>query len=304
METPTDLVRNSEFWFEDGTIILRVENTLYRVYRGLLASRSTVFRDTFSMPQPQIDEERDEIDGCPVVQLHDKEKDFTCFLKALLQYGSYRSTPVSGLAELSSVLRLSDKYDVSLLRESMTSILYDLYPTSLSNWLTRSANIPPGYRISGIDDILVLNLAREMNIPSILPGAMYQASKAHGLDILYGRSARIEHENDRRHCVTAIPELIVARRRVLSGYLVNKETADGCDAEEGECDAERLRWLALDLPREDYPDPLADTIPWEDFDVCSACLEAAKEVYNAARQEFWDDLPDIFNLGSWADLLA
>lgn len=86
MDVPAELVRSTEFWFEDGTVVLRVENTLYRVYRGLLASRSTVFHDTFSIPQPA--EEREEIDGCPVLQLHDKEEDFTWFLKAFHHRGS------------------------------------------------------------------------------------------------------------------------------------------------------------------------------------------------------------------------
>lgn len=86
MDVPPELFRSTEFWFDDGTVVLQVENTLYRVYRGLLSSRSTVFHDTFSIPQPV--EERTEIEGCPVVQLHDRSKDFTRFLKALHHYGS------------------------------------------------------------------------------------------------------------------------------------------------------------------------------------------------------------------------
>ncbi|KAJ6603346.1 hypothetical protein DFH09DRAFT_1124218 [Mycena vulgaris] len=41
-----ELVRSSEFWFKDGTVVLQIENTLYR---SLLSSRSTVFHD---IPQP------------------------------------------------------------------------------------------------------------------------------------------------------------------------------------------------------------------------------------------------------------
>ncbi|KAJ7936780.1 hypothetical protein B0H13DRAFT_1542622, partial [Mycena leptocephala] len=175
METSAELIRSSDFWFEDGTIILRVENTLYRVYRGLLSARSTVFHDTFSMPQPRamkeqndkdlsIPENQLEIDSFSVVQLHDKEKDFTRFLKALHQFGTYKTAPVSGLAELGSVLRLSDKYDVAVLRNSMISILCDLYPSSLTKWLTREGTISNGYVIKRLDDITVLNLARQFDI--------------------------------------------------------------------------------------------------------------------------------------------
>ena len=70
MDTPTGLMRSPAFWFADGTVVIQVENTLYRVYRGLLGSRSMVFHDTFSVPQPA--EEGMAIEGCPLVQLHDK----------------------------------------------------------------------------------------------------------------------------------------------------------------------------------------------------------------------------------------
>ncbi|KAJ7938627.1 hypothetical protein B0H13DRAFT_1587568 [Mycena leptocephala] len=304
METSAELVRSSDFWFEDGTIILRVENTLYRVYRGLLSARSTVFHDTFSMPQPRAMEEQNdkglsipenqlEIEGFSVVQLHDKEKDFT-----------YKTAPVSGLAELASVLRLSDKYDVAVLRDSMISILCDLYPSSLTKWLTREGTISNGYVIKRLDDITVLNLARQFDIRRILPGAMYQATKKHGFSLLYGvpgkSYAMIKHPDDRKRCVLGIPKLMLARRRVWSGYLVRE--VGGCRGEGGECDAVRLRWLAHDLSSEVDEDPLDDEIPWEEFEVCSVCLEVAKESYRKAREELWDDLPGIFDLGTWDEL--
>jgi hypothetical protein len=91
MDTSAELVRSPDFWFEDGTVVLQVETTLFRVYRGLLASRSTVFCDTFSIPQPP-ESERNEIEGCPVVELHDKAKDFVRFLKALHNYGYWQAS--------------------------------------------------------------------------------------------------------------------------------------------------------------------------------------------------------------------
>ncbi|KAK7038559.1 BTB domain-containing protein [Favolaschia claudopus] len=306
--SPAPLVRHPEFWFDDGTIVLQVERTLYRVYRGLLSARSTVFHDTFSIPQPESPDnsEQSEIEGCPVVKLHDREKDFTRFLKALLHHGSYKTTAVANFAELSSVLRLSDKYDVPVLRESLTSMLQDIYPSSLDKWLKRNDTIPPGYQVRDADNVLALNLARKLNIRSILPGVMYLTSQRHGLGVLYAtRSGKIEHPDDRRHYVLAIPELIIARRRVWTQYLVHDEDGiEACETEEGECDAERIRWLSLDLPREDDIDPLHDEIPWKDFAVCPPCLELAQTEYTKARQQLWDDLPSIFGLGTWDELLA
>ena len=64
---PTLVARRSErFWFNDGSIILQVENTQSRVHRSLLASYSTVFDDLFQVPQPESDKS-DWIDGCTIV---------------------------------------------------------------------------------------------------------------------------------------------------------------------------------------------------------------------------------------------
>ncbi|KAJ7491786.1 hypothetical protein B0H11DRAFT_2191238 [Mycena galericulata] len=300
-----ELVHNTEFWFEDGTIVLQVENTLYRVYRGLLSSRSTVFRDTFSIPQPT--EEGTQVEGCPVVQLHDKAKDISRFLKALHHYGSYKTCPVSGINELSSVLRLSDKYDVPLLRESMISVLSDIYPSSLDKWLIRRTQTPPGYRATTYDHITVLNIARKLDIRSILPGVMYQVSRRHGLEeILYGvpgkRYLKIDNKEDRKRCILAIPEVMVARRRVYTRYLVRDEEYDDC-VNEAACDEERLRWLADDIDNGDASDPFADEVEWHALDLCSSCPETAQQIYTDDRQSLWDELPTIFDLGSWEELL-
>ena len=44
--------RHPDLWYGDGTVILIAESTGFRVYQGLLAKHSEVFRDMFSLPQP------------------------------------------------------------------------------------------------------------------------------------------------------------------------------------------------------------------------------------------------------------
>ncbi len=72
--------RHEEFWLYDGSIVLAVENTLFRVHQTILANHSEVFADLFTVPQP---ENEDTIDGCHVVHLYDDEKDFVDLLKAM-----------------------------------------------------------------------------------------------------------------------------------------------------------------------------------------------------------------------------
>jgi hypothetical protein len=72
--------RHTDLWFSDGSIVLCVEDTLFRVHRTTLCAHSAVFVDVFSLPQPPGE---NVIDGCPVVHMPDMAKDFEHFLTAL-----------------------------------------------------------------------------------------------------------------------------------------------------------------------------------------------------------------------------
>lgn len=64
---PATVPRRSErFWFDDGSIVLQVESTQFRVHRSILASYSPVFHDLFKVPQPEGDKSG-WVDGCPTI---------------------------------------------------------------------------------------------------------------------------------------------------------------------------------------------------------------------------------------------
>jgi hypothetical protein len=76
--------KRSEPWFDDGNIILEAEHSQFRVYRGVLAAASDVFKNIFSIPQPpSLREEL--IEGCTVVHMTDSAKDLRFVLKALCE---------------------------------------------------------------------------------------------------------------------------------------------------------------------------------------------------------------------------
>lgn len=60
------LIRVAELWFDDGSIIIRAENTLFKVYKGTLMQQSELFHDLLTLPQPT---DAETIDGCHVVWL-------------------------------------------------------------------------------------------------------------------------------------------------------------------------------------------------------------------------------------------
>jgi hypothetical protein len=76
--------RCPDVWFEDGTVVLQAEDTVFRVYRGILSANSPVFNDMFTIPQPL---EVPEIEGCAVIQLYDSPTDLRHFLKAIHHAG-------------------------------------------------------------------------------------------------------------------------------------------------------------------------------------------------------------------------
>jgi hypothetical protein len=70
-------IRHKTFWFDDGSIVLSVEQTLFRVHRSVLCINSEIFADMFSIPPPNGETT---IEGCTVVHLPDKAADFVDLL--------------------------------------------------------------------------------------------------------------------------------------------------------------------------------------------------------------------------------
>jgi hypothetical protein len=78
-------------WFEDGNIILLVEDDhqcmlkAFKVHRGVLARQSEVFEAMFDLPQPApvLDSIDQIVDGCPVVRMYDLPNELSDLIKAL-----------------------------------------------------------------------------------------------------------------------------------------------------------------------------------------------------------------------------
>ena len=63
--------------FDDGNIMIAVEQTRFRVYGGVLTSLSSVFANMFTNPQPTTANMRN--DGCPVIELTNSAEDSIIF---------------------------------------------------------------------------------------------------------------------------------------------------------------------------------------------------------------------------------
>ena len=78
-----ELTRDSEFWHDDGTVILVARDVEFRVYSGLLVAQSPVFKDLFSHPQSVRPMTVNGIHDvpCPVVHLSDSPNDLRHILR-------------------------------------------------------------------------------------------------------------------------------------------------------------------------------------------------------------------------------
>jgi hypothetical protein len=77
-------------WFEDGNIILSVEDDdghvlkAFKVHGGVLARQSEFFNTMFDIPQPTTTlDPMEPTSSCPVVRMHDRPNEVSYLIKAL-----------------------------------------------------------------------------------------------------------------------------------------------------------------------------------------------------------------------------
>ncbi|KAJ7500428.1 hypothetical protein B0H11DRAFT_1995338 [Mycena galericulata] len=315
---PNEPHRIPELWFEDGNIVIQAGNSQFRVHRGILASCSPVFQDMLSFPQPS---ESELVQGCPLVLLHDSAADVAVFLRAIFDSSFFMPFPIRTKFDVVlGCLRLGHKYGVDYLRRRALIHLSSGYPTTLSELDTRACHKDPSVSISETiswrwpdlesHTIFLIELAREVEAPWILPVAFYNLSifcRKLGKDIFHGT---VYHGV--RTCLS-----IQDQSAFINGHIVQMHSAttdvlrflshpmdiEGCLVPTY-CHEKRLEAIESirEVIRDNPSNPLNvwDEDDWERLqDVCRVCLAALKTTHQNARQTFWDKLPELYGLPPW-----
>ncbi|KAJ7494255.1 hypothetical protein B0H11DRAFT_1858006 [Mycena galericulata] len=192
VDPETNLPRHVEdLWFEDGNIVIQAGNSQFRVYRGVLAARSSVFKDMLSVPQSP---ESELVDGCPLVRLTDSEMEVEVFLKALFLPEFFMPFPSATTFDVATgCLRLSHKYGVDYLRRRALVHLSSVYHSKLStrdiaeHYLSDSHPVLPPNIMSlnwpfdepgESHEIYAVEVFREVDALWLLPYAFYNLSWA------------------------------------------------------------------------------------------------------------------------------
>ncbi|KAJ7494264.1 hypothetical protein B0H11DRAFT_2392492 [Mycena galericulata] len=240
---------------------------------AILSRRKTPSSESIAPPDSEL------VEGCPLVRLNDVAAEVTIFQ-------TYPSKTT--ILTITGILRLSHKYGVDYVRRCALVHLSSSYFTKLSGFDLNSSDEGP-------------KLAREVDAPWLLPWAFYSLSRCVGADIdladqvsfLKGCSAQLN-----------------AATSAVMRFLHFPVDSPGCSSP-AECTPVRLRGLELlRLYREDYiqqADPLLiwrgdDWDSLEMDDICFVCLTRMKILHQQARQEFWEQLPQLYGLPGWTEL--
>ncbi|KAJ7142088.1 hypothetical protein C8R43DRAFT_1109255 [Mycena crocata] len=320
--TSNEPQRVQELWFQDGNLVIQAGKSLFRVYRGILATHSPVFEDMLSFPQPPDSEL---VDGCPLVRLPDASNEVAVFLKALLNPQFFLPFPAPTQYDtIAGCLRLSHKYGVDFLRRRALVHFSSAYTTLLSEWdvLPVDSAAPPLPPLTSWQNpsnpafnLHFIQLSREVDALWLLPLGFYRLSaalsySALGRDIFHGAiyndipaSLSIQDQDTflKRHIIQCSSTTADIMR-----FLSHPVEIEGCTSSTL-CLVKRLR--AVESSREmlranpSIPLDVWDSGDWETLtDLCPICFRVLEKAHKHARVEFWDTLPEMYDLPPWEEL--
>ncbi|PPQ95021.1 hypothetical protein CVT25_000484 [Psilocybe cyanescens] len=288
-------------WFEDGNLILKAENSLFKIYSGLLAARSSVFRDMLAFPPPP--EGNTMVDGCPIVTVYDSAKDMGYFLMAVFDTSYFEPPPVqTELPIVEGVLRLSLKYDVQYLRRRALQHLLSTFPTTLKDWKQRDTQrtIPP------VDNtpFAAFRLARQFDLAWLLPSILYCIS-SHPFEKTLDRSTWGTEEitlswPDKRMCILGRQKIVMKQtQNALKMMKLASTNVDGCTSEMCASTRQRCAHVLGDWDMAGMLDYFEDNADMYFSGFCTQCRVAFKDLCASECQDMWNELPSMFDLPSW-----
>lgn len=210
-----------------------------------------------------------------------------------------------------AILRLSVKYQVDYLRKRALAHLSLGYPQYLCHWDNRSEQAtfsvlcdrhPLGNTLDR--SLAVLEICFIVDAAWLLPAVMYECCS-------YDLRTIVEHPRWIQSISTKVQNLL------LIGYLKQVEATRGqilkflVAAPLGRCQrpgicSELRRSYAESTLSWFANDPLGvwDEDSWIHLDdMCELCMAVNRKMHREARELFWNNLPDMFDLPKWGDLV-
>lgn len=209
------------------------------------------------------------------------------------------------------VLKMGTKYNIQCLRERAIEVLGGAFPTeqedmdnfeTVQKWRKDDDEFDLGTALS------VVALARNLNIPALLPLAMLLCCFSPDENIIKKLVASDVPQIDQLRIISGKMRL----REIHVDFLrdILREGSDLCKSPAGKCAIARFN-TTYSADYEDLPDFSADSgsvaAGWKTRDpnggtICHNCKPRITERYIDMAEGHWEDLPEYFGLPSWAAL--
>ncbi|PIL26297.1 hypothetical protein GSI_12053 [Ganoderma sinense ZZ0214-1] len=306
-EVRTTRERDTEFWYDDSNVILVAGNVEFRVFKGILADHSPVFKDMFSLPQP--DTGPSDSDACPVVLLTDSPSDLRHILRLCMPKPDTNpfnpTVKEPSFESISASIRLGHKYDMTELVAHAFGYLKHHFPTTYKAQEQRSNYCPPAF--SPEHAIAVVNLARAFNEPALLPCALLACTTLLEARTLIAGFERMDgvweklSEDDLVRCINARDALLATS--VAGAIRVFKvRPSSGC-ARPMQCQAELQKMVeGLDGVVKrfgDLRDPTQSRLKlYKNVGkrVCVPCHDMLRERNVKEQRDAWVALPGLLDV--------
>ncbi|KAI0632739.1 hypothetical protein C8Q77DRAFT_1262464 [Trametes polyzona] len=301
---------DTELWFEDGNLVLVAGDVEFKVYRGPLIAHSPVFKDMLSLPQPGPHERPH--DSCPIIPLHDSPHDLRHALRVFVPGSSLRAGAFEPtFDELAACVRIGHKYQIDELVQRNLAFLHKLYPTDLDSYLAARRIRPSTW--TRAHAIGVVNLARLINEPALLPAALMECCTL-GADIVHG----LAHDDGTRETLSPddLGRCFVGRARMaqasarIAHQMFRQTVARGC--RHPACCLRVLQRLLNELgdARIELVSNLDWCTPWaayvdekdEERELCGKCYKMLEEERpQQLQREVWQVLPTMMGVAATED---
>ncbi|KAF5329150.1 hypothetical protein D9611_013173 [Ephemerocybe angulata] len=291
--------RHERFWFHDGSVILHVENTLFRVHQTILANHSEIFAGLFEVPQPAGEMM---LEGCHIVVLHDNEKDFEDLLHAVYDPSYFDSIPPTTdvdtlLTSIAGILRLSTKYILKPLRTRCITLLTSKFPSTFASYCTKSTTPSLHERYKSDTVMRAVTLAKETNVPTILPYAYYCVARMSMKRLMKEREGDLGWK-EKCLCMVGRERLRWAEMSVSHSFLLVFQRSSTCTTLTcAHTRGPHAEWHLLEAGKS--PNPLRAFVRWPQLNVCKDCEVYCQGVHLAGRRDVWKRLPSFFDLPAW-----
>ncbi|KAH9916584.1 uncharacterized protein BXZ73DRAFT_81033 [Epithele typhae] len=289
-------VKNDEFWYEDGSITLVAEGVEFRVYKGVLANASPIFKDMFTLPEIPSSP-----DATNTVVLQDSADDVRRMLRLVLPRDCVHIAGPLEMWDISAGIRLGHKYDIRTLVDHLTKRLGEYYTSSWTAWRSPSREkVPSSFK--GTAAIAVINIARLTGANWLLPAAFLECCLLLPRELLAGfkrgdgTMERLSTE-DLATCLEATPNLLETHAIAVGRLSAENDACPNeCGAPLRELHEEPVHFITHALDHPDITQTMIGFYSAASENLCSECAERLQEMDLKIRQASFMLLPQVFGL--------